>query len=165
MEAYTEDNKRYLTWFEKFTEGLTNIFPEFNERIVLTGSRSFGLAYPESDLEFAIITPTDEQEETFQKISDYFKLTHEVKETKTKAGLYLLTIHKFETNPNVWKLEITLRTKEQQELISNHINKTLSSWTEEQKLDYINNIRNDYLNSNEESYNQRKSWLRVLPQK
>lgn len=164
---YLADNQRYVSWFEQFKLKLQKDFPDLTGKILLTGSRWFGLAYPESDLEFACILPTDEQYAMFIRLFEYFGQTHgnKVKGLKTRAGLYLITVEDYETKPNVWKLELTLRTPEQQNMICDHIMKNLSAWSDDEKLNYINGARHDFINNNTESYNQRKAWLRVLPAK
>ena len=121
-ENYLMDNEQYVQWFESFKIEFTEKFPEFQNKVELTGSRSFKLAYPESDLEFAIIVLKEQQEEVFDKVSNYFKeRCGEIKLMKTKAGLFLITIDNFAKDPNVWKLEITLRTDEQQKTICDPI--------------------------------------------
>ncbi|CAH6419134.1 Hypothetical protein HVR_LOCUS328 [uncultured virus] len=165
LQEYLADNQKYVNWFNAFRLRLQTYFPELTGKIYLTGSRWFKLAYPESDLEFAAILPAEEQEEMFQRLIVYFKKTHgdAVKGTKTRAGLYLITVDNYEKEPNIWKLEMTLRTPEQQETICQHILTSLKTWSDEDKLKYIEGARHDFVNNNTESYNKRKGWLRVLP--
>lgn len=180
-EEYVADNIRYVNWFNNvFKVALLIALPWLRpEEVALSGSRSFDLAYPESDLEFAVILPVELHD--VAPFVDFLNQFGKTSSFKTLAGLSLLTIEHpvfpIEMAPpegvSLWKLEMTLRTAEQQQAIVNHIQTSLLTWSEEEKLNYVVRIQEafHFMKTHPEDkeatqrYADCKKWLRVLPQK
>lgn len=160
---FFSQNQRYVDWFADYSTSLEGVM---GLRPVLTGSRSFCLAYPESDLECAfIVSGKDKQNELYEKLLEHYRQSGlSVTGTKTKAGLLLITVKDLykDDSVNVYKFEVTFRTPEQQQKIQDHIQAGLARMTEEEKLSYILGARKDFLANDVASYNKRKEWLRVL---
>ena len=153
--------------------------------IEITGSRREGvdLAYPKSDLDFAIVAPTLTD---LALISDNLLRSHDqgriyrdliIERKFTRAGLPWCPIEGF-TDTFVDKdgktvtigpirLDITFRLTDIHWLIQNHVEKAM---TEKFKGDigaiekYINEMR-ILSETDMAEYNVRKDWLRVLPSK
>lgn len=181
LTVFQKDNEGYREWFNNsFIPNLVKVFPSLENKIELTGSRWFGLAYQESDLECAIILEESEHSTWFDMVSTHFNdVCHDskIEQTKTLAGLLLLTIKHFykDASVNIWKLEITFRTPEKHKIICDAIREKMKHMTDEFKLNYIKGARKDFIamTTVEEtspefrevqlSYGKRKEWLRVLP--
>ena len=178
-QQFYDDNQNYVRWFENvLKKEMLRVFPKLTtETVVLSGSRSFDLAYPESDLEFAVIQPVEQQD--IAPFVLFFSQFGTPDVLKTLAGLQLLTLKSPRFPPylqppscvRVWKLEMTLRTPEQQQTIETHIQNQLSTWSDDQKLHYIERIRKCFLDMTAnpdnkvlaQTYNDCKVWLRALP--
>ena len=90
------------------------------------------------------------------------------KTTETKAGLQLLTGYKVHVDDdnkvNVWKLEVTVRSESVHRQICNHIRSELSGWSVSKRLQYIQDMRRDFLAKDEAAMLKRKSIWKVLPE-
>lgn len=171
LSDFVDDNAKWVKWFEedhkpKVQQCLReNGFQWGN--VLLTGSRSFNLAYHESDLEFAIVvddqTQDDAKMDILRAIEKFYRKTQfstDILVIKTKAGLPLLISKN--TSSKMWKVEITVRTETQQQTIVEHINKQLETWDDAKKLDYIVKMCHAFKENNEELMLHYKQWLKVL---
>ena len=164
-EKYLEDNNKWIKWFnEEHKPLLKNII---TNDIKLTGSRSFNLAYPASDLEYCIIVEdnfdNDEKMKILEKVKEFYlknNFSNKINLFTTKAGLPLLIAK--DTNSGMWKVEVTIREKSQQELIEKHISSNLQKWTNEEKYDYITNMEKAFHNKDEQKMTSLKKWLKIL---
>ena len=130
-----------------------------------------------SNLEFAVVR-CNLRDADMALFSDFFSRFGTVTTGRTLAGLYLLSVE----NPvfpdelaplppmRLWKIEMTIRTPDQQNAIVCHIHSALSLWMEAQKLAYIERIRAAFLHMRAHpddpaaaAYGACKNWLRVLP--
>lgn len=172
LDYYVRRNASYEAWWERFVVYLETQLPQTRGAWVLTGSRSFGLAYPESDIEGAVLCAPQEQEALHDDLVRHFEADGRVvTRTTTQAGLRMLVLTDVDRDDQVdiWQLEITLRAPELHELIERHIAAELSRWTAADKLAYIEAQRRDFLDRVDPEaanrYAARKGWLKVLPPK
>jgi hypothetical protein len=142
--------------------------------IELTGSRASGLAYPESDIDFAFIGAN---KSSLLEVRDRLVALVQAKkiydgcnfESKmTLAGLPWCPTEGF-TDPKLGakpvKLDITFREAATHKTIQDHVATEMKKLfdTDEKKLVYINSLRTACLTKDNDTYNKLKSWLRVLP--
>jgi len=136
--------------------------------VVLTGSRSVGLAYPQYDLEFAVVVQ-DGTEENIKKalthiVAGYMDtVSKDVKTFRTKAGLHLM-ISRY-TVFGMWKLECTIRETFENKKIQTNMTNTVNLWSDEKKTAYIQNMQKMFLTNDKEGMNRSKSWMKVLEEK
>ncbi|MEQ7845752.1 hypothetical protein [Nocardioides kribbensis] len=171
LDWFGADNAKYESWWSGFTAGMDDGLPETRGKWVLTGSRSFGLAYPESDIEGAVIVRPEDHETIERRLSEHLAARgwkHTV--TVTRAGLRLFILDDVPSGTDgvtIWKLEFTIREPEVHQTIASHIERQLQSWTDEQQLLYIQEQRADALLGERDPaararHAARKEWLRVL---
>lgn len=100
IELFRQDNHLVCNWFHYVTLLFASWQRERNnewdpQRLVITGSRSFGASYTESDIECAIVsTNFDDFLQFCVFLNERYAKTHHFEALKTKAGLPLLTIRK-----------------------------------------------------------------------
>lgn len=170
LERYVADNEPYVEWWTSFVAAAERAVPQTRGRWALTGSRSFGLAYPESDIEGAVICALEGQDELHEQLRAYLVGRGWPAEmTTTRAGLRMLVVRDVhrDSGVDIWQLEITLRTQEVHTQITSHVGATLETWTPHERLAYIEAQRADFLARREDPaalrrYTDRKTWLRVL---
>jgi hypothetical protein len=179
LEECRADNARYVRWFEDthrpmLLARLAGLLGKY--RVVLTGSRSTGLAYPESDMEYAVVVPDDmpleERMKLAKSISEFYMIWvleqkmpagTEIKCFSTKAGLPLVIISNFKSAEiPLTKLEMTIRMECQQKKITDNDEVFLSSHTEQELFEYIQAMRAAYLSGDQKKYMELKEWQRVL---
>ncbi|MGQ3892075.1 hypothetical protein [Legionella sp. CNM-4043-24] len=100
IAAFQQDNAIICHWFEQlrllFEGWLTERGQTMDLSVLaMTGSRSFGMSYTESDLECAIVSDNFDDFLLFAAfLNDRYVKTHVFEAKKTQAGLPLLTIRK-----------------------------------------------------------------------
>lgn len=170
LNQFYSDNQIYVECFKKHSECLLKRCPTVQKLfsanklcITLTGSRSFDLAYPESDLEFAFILHDDSTQDGLELLKEVKKfyeangLGQNILTMKTKAGLDLLVATPIQQKhpneevpvldntikgyiyPN--KLEITVRRVSEHQKSISRINEMRPKMDDEEQYDYIVNMR------------------------
>lgn len=146
------------------------------EDIVLTGSRNSGLAYPESDLECAVIVANDTtlaQAEALVQVVASFFVRCNLTDTKpftltTKAGLPLMIAkdvrHINPAKPTMFRLEATVRTRATQAAFVENLAGKMAFWSPQDRLNYINAMRAAAADNNEPLKAWLKRWLKFLPE-
>jgi hypothetical protein len=169
LSILVKNNQTWVNWFnEYFCEWLFQGIPSLSKyKISLTGSRSVDLAYPQSDLEFAIVVPDliseTEKEKILPDICKFYERNNwaeSYSQLKTKAGLLLLIAKN--TKSGMWKLETTVRTETEHNLIQDNMNKIVRTWSEETRLEYILNMQKAFLDKDEAKMFEMKKWMKVL---
>jgi len=169
LKILVENNQTWVVWFnECFSKWLMKGISSLSEyKISLTGSRSVNLAYPQSDLEFAIVVPNStsesEKENILSNIYKFYELNNWAEsyvQLKTKAGLLLLIAKN--TQSGMWKLETTIRTEKEHDLIQDNMNNVVENWSEKTRLDYILSMQKAFLDKDEAKMFEMKKWMKVL---
>ena len=179
LQAYRDDNKRFVDWFYNVHRPLVVEalgFEHRKEDVVLTGSRSTGLAYPNSDMEYAVIVDDATTEDERGEIATQMLMVYNIlngrgefgtrdlraKQIKTKAGLPLLILTNLVlAELPLTKLEMTVRTRSQQaKIVANDA--IFLQRPEEELFRYIQDIEKAHNEGNQERYLQLKEWQRVL---
>lgn len=133
--------------------------------IALTGSRSVGMAYPQSDMEFAIVVKNNTDEATklslAASVAYYMKpWSHSVNRFQTKAGL-ILVVAKF-TDMGMWKLECTIREEAQHAKIQDNMVTHVAEMAPEEAVRYILDMQRMFINGDEAGMAVAKQWMHVL---
>ena len=173
LDILFKSNQAYVQWFEGHSRQLALLLPD-SVSIYLTGSRSFGLAYPESDIDFAIVSKDQKALDDVYQILDkvYQSPPFNVKggqiwKGKTNSGRPAFNVKHFfkDDQLDIHKLDISFRTREIHEDISSCVEHSIIKVlpTNELRERYINVMR--FLNGpfgDQNLYSCCKDWLRVL---
>lgn len=142
--------------------------------IHLTGSRASGLAYPESDIDFAFVADDSKILESVHQrllrlhadgvVYKEFKLLSRT----TTTGLPWCPIDGFvdakhKIGPT--KLDITFRTRAVHDAIQTHVANQIKLRfpSDEHRADYIRAMQHAHASNDNKTYNNLKEWLRLLP--
>ncbi len=102
LADYLADNEAYVRWWTAFVAAAEEALPRTRARWVLMGSRSFGLAYPESDIEGAVLGEVDEQDELLEQLRAYLDdRGWQASATVTSAGLTMLVLREVHRDAEV----------------------------------------------------------------
>lgn len=161
FELFLKDNELIKQWFKQHIREISNYLKDKQESIILeantlqiTGSRCCDIAYPESDIDYGIIT---DDKRIFDAVCTYYQ-TKEVqntlefsklKVTQTAAGLSLgtideITIHFSNGQTKKLSLEFVLRSPSQHIAIQNAAKKYFEQLSVEAKQYYAFNMRRLY---------------------
>ena len=177
LTTLIKSNQVWVEWFnQQHRPDLQQIQKLSPYSIELTGSRSVDLAYPQSDLEYAVVVP-ETFHETFNETSDehkeillkavyqyyaqsQFAQPDQMVLMKTNEDSYLL-VAKF-TTVGMWKVKMTIRTQNEHDQIQNNMRTQLATWSSEDKLKYILSMQQAFLQNDEATMAQMKAWMKVL---
>ena len=184
LNEYRGANQPFVNWFNEVHKWcilgyLDETAPNHAvEDIVLTGSRSTGLAYPASDMEYALVVedsvPQNDRVDLATVVHNIYKaLNHsghfgsntlEISQVCTKAGLPLIVCKYLYLAdlPGLTKLEMTVRTRTQQAKIVENDAVFLETHTEAELFQYIRDIEKAAASHDEAAYMKLKEWQRVL---
>jgi hypothetical protein len=160
LKICNKNNENVVKQFNQHAELLSKILNYPKENILISGSRSMNICYPESDIDFVIIS--DKEQEKLQNSLKCFYEKHcfnnekpIVKSLITKAGLRVLVVSNFEDeNLYFTKLDISFRTKEFNEKTQNVMKKSFENWNERMKYEYLWCQRKLFLLKESYKYNE-----------
>lgn len=176
-------NEQYTSWARSHLELLNRHLDPTLGRfgIFISGSRSEGIntAYPESDIDMAIVSDNKETLDSIYRIlpniySSEFGVPQEnIHRLVTKAGLPIVYVENFvrTEDMDIHKLDFSFRTWEQHNTILKGIAENKQAiFGESGTNQYTNVMRLLYLHKNqngrfEDLYNSGKFWMRILNQK
>jgi predicted nucleotidyltransferase len=168
FRQWQQDNQIVSQWFVRHKDILMKQMKTFGvERIELMGSRRWGLSYPESDIDAALVT-TSEPTYIAHAVADFYgQRTKDVKRRVTNAGLHLVIIDSFPDNElprGKITLEYTVQTNEQNQRIRQTVEEATARMSLQERASYVSDKRQCFLTGNEERKRTLKAWLQALPE-